>query len=75
MAEEDRDRADRTLRAACVRLSPQQWYNQKHTSISHFMAEKGEKAKKEDNVRAPPEMTVKDYISVCKTVIEILYCC
>jgi hypothetical protein len=39
------------------------------------MAEKGEKAKKEDNVRAPPEMTVQDYISVSKTVTEILYCC
>jgi hypothetical protein len=39
------------------------------------MSEKGEKGKKEDFIRAPPEMTVQDYLSVSKTVNEILHCC
>ena len=54
------------MRGACVRLTPQQWYNQKHTAANHFMSEKGKRAKKEDNVKKPPEMTKDDYMSVSK---------
>ena len=57
---------DKTLRAACVRLTRQQWYNQKHTAANHFMFERGKRAKKEDNVKEPPQMTVSDYMSVSK---------
>lgn len=62
--EEDRDTADRTLRGACVRLTLQQWYNQKHTAANHFMSERGKRAKKEDNVKEMPKMTVDDYMSI-----------
>ena len=68
MPEDDME-TDKTLRAACVRLTRQQWYNQKHTAANHFMSERGKRAKKEDNVKEPPQMTVSDYISVSKLSI------
>ena len=54
------------MRGACVRLTPQQWYNQKHTAIGHFFSEKGERVKKADNVKRPPVMELQDYMSVSK---------
>ena len=66
MEEEDEETAARTLRGACVRLTPQQWYNQKHTAIGHFFSEKGERKLKVHNVKMPPEMTMQDYMSVSK---------
>lgn len=66
MLEEDKERADATLLAACRRLTRHQWYNQKHTCVSHFMAEQGKRVKKKDNVKAMPTMTKEDYMSVSK---------
>ena len=59
-----------TLRAACERLTPQQWYNQKVTSASAFWANKGKRVKKEYYVGNEPTeewaMTIEEYISVSK---------
>ena len=66
MAVEDRERANVVLRNACRRLTRQQWYNQKHTCVNHFMAEQGKRARKHDNVKAMPVMTKEDYLSVSK---------
>ena len=73
MLEEDKASTDKTLRAACVRLTPQHWYNQKHTATNHFMSEKGKRAKKAENVKEPLKMTVEDCMSVSKTINGILY--
>ncbi|XP_071679936.1 uncharacterized protein [Lolium perenne] len=58
-----------TLRGACERLTPQQWYNQKITSASAFWANKGKRVKKEYYVGNQPTeewaMTIEEYMSVC----------
>ncbi|KAK1620517.1 hypothetical protein QYE76_026034 [Lolium multiflorum] len=58
-----------TLRGACERLTPQQWYNQKFTSASAFWANKGKRVKKEYFVGNEPTeewaMTIEEYMSVC----------
>lgn len=70
MLDEDRADADKCLRGACMRLTRQIFYNQKHTCISAFCAERGKRAKKEDNVKDPPEMTVEDYMTVSKLTMR-----
>ncbi|XP_071681354.1 uncharacterized protein [Lolium perenne] len=58
-----------TLRGACERLTPQQWYNQKVTCASAFWANKGKRVKKEYYVGNQPTeewaMTIEEYMSVC----------
>lgn len=54
------------LRRACKRLTRQQWYNQKHTCIAHFFAEKGKRITKAETVRLAPQMTMDAYMSVSK---------
>ena len=70
MEPEDRDTAARTLLAACAKLTPQIWYNQKVTSVSHYWAEKGVRLHKEDIVgpKADPDrfLTLQQYESVSK---------
>ena len=70
MDEEEQGKADRTLLGACVKLTPQVWYNQKVTAASHFWADRGVRVKKEDIVgkRPNPEynMTLEEYMSVSK---------
>ena len=70
MAPEHKDCADRTLLAACVKLTPQQWYNQKITSVSHYWAERGIRVYKDDIVgpKRKPErfLTLEQYESVSK---------
>lgn len=67
MLDEHREEAASTLRAHCVRLARQQFYNQKHTSANQFTYEKtGKRAKKADNVKTAKTMTKEDYISVTK---------
>ena len=59
-----------TLRGACERLTPQQWYNQKVTCASAFWANKGKRVKKEYYVGNQPTeewaMTIEEYMSVSK---------
>lgn len=59
-----------TLRGACERLTPQQWYNQKVTCASAFWANKGKRVKKEYYVGNQPTeewaMTIDEYMSVSK---------
>lgn len=76
MLEEHRAEADRNLHRACVRLTRQQWYNQKHTSISAFCSERGMRAYKAQIVKNPPQLTVEDYMSVSKLSMKfyIAYC-
>ena len=74
MDEEEQWKADRTLLGACVKLTPQVWYNQKVTAASHFWADRGVRVKKEDIVgkRPNPEynMTLEEYMSVsCHCII------
>jgi hypothetical protein len=64
--DEDRATADGVLLRAYRRLTRQQWYNQKHTCIAHYMAEHGKRVKKHDNILEPPEMTLDAYKSVSK---------
>ena len=70
MEPEDRDTAARTLLAACVKLTPQIWYNQKITSVSHYWAERGVRVHKEDIVgpKQNPDryLTLQQYESVSK---------
>lgn len=76
MAEEEQEKADRTLLGACVKLTPQVWYNQKVTAASHFWADRGVRVRKEDIVGRNPNpdyaMTLDEYMSVSKMSI-ILY--
>ena len=59
-----------TLRGACERLTPQQWYNQKVTCASAFWANKGKRVKKEYYVGNEPTeewaITIDEYMSVSK---------
>ena len=64
MDDDQRESADKTLLGACHKLTRQQWYNQKHTAVTHFMAEKGKKVTKHDLVREMPEVTKEDLMSV-----------
>ena len=70
MAEEHNEEADRTLPAACRRLTPQVWYNQKATAASTFWAQRGVRVHKEDIVGQNPKMefamTFDEYMSVSK---------
>lgn len=65
MALEDKERADVVLRAACRKLTRQQWYNQNITCIGHYYANQGTRYSKAEIVRglAPP-MTIEQYMSV-----------
>ena len=55
------------MRAHCVRLTRQQFYNQKHTSANTFTYEKtGKRAKKEENVKTAQKMTREEFLSVSK---------
>jgi len=68
---EEKEKADKTLRGACQRLTRQQFYNQKHTSTNHYTSEKlGKRVAKHEQVRAPPEMTKEDYIGVSKLLMR-----
>jgi len=68
--EEEQAKANRTLLGACVKLTPQVWYNQKVTAASHFWADRGLRVRKEDIVgkRLNPDyaMTLDEYMSVSK---------
>ena len=70
MVPEDAERADQTLLAACRRLTPQVWYNQKATAASTFWAQQGVRVHKEDIVGQNPKMefamTFDEYMSVSK---------
>lgn len=64
---EDQEKADQTLQGACKKLVPQQFYNQKNTSMNLFSSEKlGKRAPKHENVENPPDMTLDDYMLVSK---------
>ena len=73
MDEEEQGKTDRTLLGACVKLTPQVWYNQKVTAASHFWADRGVRVKKEDIVgkRPNPEynMTLEEYMSMSKMLM------
>ena len=59
--------ADETLQAACRKLTPQQFYNQKNTAMNTYSSEKlGKRAPKHENVENPPVMTVDDFMAVSK---------
>ena len=67
MAEEDQALADQTLERAAVRLTPQQFYNQKFTSTNAYLLEvRGYTMTKAEMVHSPPEppLTVEDYMLV-----------
>jgi hypothetical protein len=70
VAEEDQEKAQRTLLGACVKLTPQVWYNQKVTAASHFWDDRGVRVRKEDIVGRNPNpeysMTPEEYMSVSK---------
>ena len=70
MAREDEVRANQTLLAACRRLTPQVWYNQKHMAASQFWSQRGVRVRKEDIVGPNPKpefsMTLDEYMSVSK---------
>lgn len=67
MLPEHKDVADQTLRGACEKLTPQQFYNQKNTAMNTFSSEKlGKRAPKHENVENPPDMTVDDFMAVSK---------
>ena len=71
MLPEDQEKADKTLRGACQRLTRQQFYNQKHTTTSLYSSEKLRKrAPKHLNVKAQPKMTEEDYAGVSKLSIR-----
>ena len=57
--------ADITLDGACKKLTPQQFYNQKNTTMNTYSSEKlGKRAPKHQNVLDPPDMTLEDYMAV-----------
>jgi hypothetical protein len=64
--EEYRARANEVLLRSCQRLTRQQWYNQKHAFIAHYMDEHGKRAKKRDSILEPPDMMLDAYNSVSK---------
>jgi len=67
----DQQAASSILHAHCVRLTRQQFYNQKFTSANDFTYEKtGKRAKKADNAKNAAEMTKEEYISVSKLSME-----
>ena len=66
MDDDEREKVNKTLLGACHKLTRQQWYNQKHTALNHFMAEQGKKARKHDIVKEMPEVTKEDLMSVSK---------
>ena len=70
MAEEHKEEADRTLPAACRRLTPQVWYNHKATAASQFWSQRGKRVHKDDIVGPNPKaefaMTFDEYMSVSK---------
>lgn len=67
MLPEEQDKADRTLRGACIKLTRQQFYNQKHTSINQFSSESlGKKVPKHLRVEDKPILSKDDYNSVSK---------
>ena len=72
MPEEERLAADMALLAACHRLTPQQWYNQKFLCISQFMAERGVTTTKSENVKNPPDMSIEDFMSVSSCQLDFL---
>ena len=75
MAPEHAERADRTLLAACQKLTPQVWYNHKATAASQFWAQRGKRVHNEDIVGANPKaefaMTFDEYMSVSKMSMRI----
>ena len=70
MAPEHKDLADATLLGACEKLTPQQFYNAKVTTVSHYWADRGIRVYKEDifsNKRKPERaLTLDQYVSVSK---------
>ena len=64
MLPEHKESADKTFQAACARLTPQQWYNQKQTSTNNFLSEKGITTTKSENAKKRPDITKEDYMSV-----------
>lgn len=70
----DDEKADQTLLRACRKLTPQVWYNQKATAVSHFWAQKGVRVKKQDIVgpdaKAEYDMTLEEYMTVSKMSIR-----
>jgi hypothetical protein len=64
---EHQELANTTLRKACQKLTRQQFYNQKHTSMNHYLAEKlGKTMTKHDLINDPPPMSLDDFVSVSK---------
>ena len=62
---EHQDEADKTLQGACRKLTPQQFYNQKNTTMNTYSSEKlGKRAPKHQNVFDPPDMTLDDFMAV-----------
>ena len=72
MPEEERREADLALLAACHRLTPQQWYNQKFLCMSQFMSEQGVTTTKQQLVQNPPDMSMDDYMSVSSCQLDFL---
>ena len=67
MLPQHQDVADKTLQGACHKLIPQQFYNQKNTTMNTYSSEKlGKRAPKHQNMEHPPEMTLDDYMAVSK---------
>ena len=70
MAPEHKDLADATLLGACEKLTPQQFYNAKVTTVSHYWADRGVRVSKPDIVgkKAKPEfmLNMAQYVSVSK---------
>jgi hypothetical protein len=64
-----------TLRGACERMTPQQWYNQKVTCASAFWANKGKRVKKEYFIGNEPTeewaMTIDECMSVSKMSMRL----
>ena len=57
--------ADMTLEGACKKLTPQQLYNQKNTTMNTYASKKlGKRAPKHQNVFDPPDMTLDDFMAV-----------
>jgi hypothetical protein len=64
---EHQELANATLRRACQKLTCQQFYNQKHMSINHYLAEKlGRTMMKHELINDLPPMSLDDFVSVSK---------
>jgi hypothetical protein len=64
---EHQELANKTSRRACQKLTRQQFYNQKHTSMNHYLADKlARTGRKHELINDPPPMSLDDFVSVSK---------